>query len=374
MSSLQKTKTGYRIQFRHLGKSQTVSLGKVKKPDAETVQIFIDRLIRIQKGLATATTADAEWIAGCDDDVRNRLSEIGLIGKARDQSKTFVESIDDYCSTMRTWNESTIKAWQTHRRRAFLFFANRLATSITTGDARDFKQFMLAKPIELSENSARKTIGCCRQVCQWLIDHEVLSKNPFNGQPVGIGTAANRRYITAQQVVEILPFCPNNEWRLLFVLARFGGLRCPSEPFKARWSHIDWARDRMTVEAPKTKDQRVIPLFSDLRKYLAEYHADLPESASDWMLPNLRETSGSLHAPATKIIMRAKAKLWPRLFHNLRSSCETDLNDKHPLSAVCAWLGNSTTVAAKHYLQVTEAHFEAATGKAGAVPAPTIQE
>jgi integrase len=194
-----------------------------------------------------------------------------------------------------------------------------------------------------------------------MIDHEKITKNPFTGQPVGIGKAKNQGYVPADRIAAILPSCPNNEWRLLFVFARFAGMRCPSEPFQAKWSAVDWERGRMLVDAPKKKDQRVIPLFPELRKYLEEYHADLPESASDWMLPNLRETSGSLHAPASKIIMRAKQPLWPRLFHNLRSSCQTDLCDKHPLAAVCAWLGNSATVAARHYLQVTEAHFEAAT-------------
>jgi integrase len=374
MSSLQKTKTGYRLQFRLNKKAQTLSLGKIRKPEAESFKLHFDRLVLANKGAGKLTLIDVGWLADMPDELRGRLKATGLIAAEPKAAQSFVGALDDYAASMQTWENSTIKAWRTHRRRAFLFFANRPFGDITAGDARDFKQFMLSDPMELAENSARKTIGCCRQVCQWLIDHERLTKNPFGGQPVGIGKAKNQGYVSAEQVERILPSCPNNEWRLLFVFARFAGMRCPSEPFKAKWSFVDWDRGRMLVEAPKKKDTRVIPLFPELRKYLEEYQADLPEGASDWMLPNLRLTSGSLHAPATKIIMRAKLELWPRLFHNLRSSCQTDLADKHPLAAVCAWLGNSATVAARHYLQVTEAHFEAATKTATLSPEATTSE
>jgi hypothetical protein len=49
--------------------------------------------------------------------------------------------------------------------------------------------------------------------------------------------------------------------------------------------------------------------------------------------------------------------LWPKLFQNLRSRCETELAERFPLHVVTAWLGNSIDVAQKHYLQVTEAHI-----------------
>ena len=55
---------------------------------------------------------------------------------------------------------------------------------------------------------------------------------------------------------------------------------------------------------------------------------------------------------------------WPKLFQNLRLTRETELAEEYPLHVVCAWIGNSQPVAAKHYLQVTESHFEKAVLKA----------
>jgi hypothetical protein len=50
------------------------------------------------------------------------------------------------------------------------------------------------------------------------------------------------------------------------------------------------------------------------------------------------------------------------LFQNLRSTRETELADEFPLQAVCAWIGNSQPVAAKHYLQLTDERFDRAAG------------
>ena len=52
-------------------------------------------------------------------------------------------------------------------------------------------------------------------------------------------------------------------------------------------------------------------------------------------------------------------KPWPRLFQNLRASCETDWVEKHPAHECAAWLGHSPAIAAAHYLQARNHHFEA---------------
>ncbi len=54
----------------------------------------------------------------------------------------------------------------------------------------------------------------------------------------------------------------------------------------------------------------------------------------------------------------------PRLFHNMRASCATDWAEALPAHVVAetgaSWLGHSPLVAAKHYLQTRDAHFEVA--------------
>ena len=48
---------------------------------------------------------------------------------------------------------------------------------------------------------------------------------------------------------------------------------------------------------------------------------------------------------------------WPKLFHNLRASRQTELTARFPLHVVCGWIGNSAPIADKHYLQITDDHY-----------------
>jgi hypothetical protein len=67
-----------------------------------------------------------------------------------------------------------------------------------------------------------------------------------------------------------------------------------------------------------------------------------------------------------RILAKAHVKPWPKLFQNLRATRETELTDRFPIHVVCEWIGNSEVVARKHYLQVTDEHFDQATEKSGA--------
>jgi hypothetical protein len=72
-----------------------------------------------------------------------------------------------------------------------------------------------------------------------------------------------------------------------------------------------------------------------------------------WANANLRTT-------LEKIIRRAGLEAWPRLWHSMRASCETDLARQFPLAVVAKWLGNTQAVAMRHYVDVTDADFERA--------------
>ena len=59
-------------------------------------------------------------------------------------------------------------------------------------------------------------------------------------------------FVTREMASRVLEACPDAEWRLIFALSRFGGLRCPSETLALKWEHVDWARSRIHVQSPKT--------------------------------------------------------------------------------------------------------------------------
>jgi hypothetical protein len=123
------------------------------------------------------------------------------------------------------------------------------------------------------------------------------------------------------------------------------------------------------VTSPKTehhpgKEERWVPLFPELRPYLEEAF-ELAAEGGTHVITRYRDTNANLRTQLLRIIRRAGVVPWPKLFHNLRASRETDLAAVYPLHVVCAWIGNSTLVAQKHYLQTTEEDFRRA-AKCGA--------
>ena len=80
------------------------------------------------------------------------------------------------------------------------------------------------------------------------------------------------------------------------------------------------------------------------------------------LFPKLVGSSGNLRTSFHKIIERAGHRPWPRLFQNLRGSCETDWVDHYPSHQVASWLGHSPAIAARHYLKHKDLHVQAATG------------
>jgi integrase len=100
----------------------------------------------------------------------------------------------------------------------------------------------------------------------------------------------------AQKLLEVAP----PEWRCIIALARFAGLRCPSEVLSLRWSDIQFDTGKMTVTSPKTahlpgKEYRVVPIFARLRPYLEEAFELAPAGAeyvvSGTMADNYRATA-----------------------------------------------------------------------------------
>ena len=93
-------------------------------------------------------------------------------------------------------------------------------------------------------------------------------------------------------------------------------------------------------------------------------HLAKAQGPNGWRNCNLRTTFA-------KLVKRAGLKPWPRLFHNLRSSRETELLESFPVHVVALWMGHDAKVSLKHYAQTTEDHFDRAAGgaKSGALEA-----
>jgi hypothetical protein len=60
----------------------------------------------------------------------------------------------------------------------------------------------------------------------------------------------------------------------------------------------------------------------------------------------------------------ASGRACGRPFHALRASCKSDLAREYPITTVCKWIGNTVAIAARHYVQVTDADLGRASSAA----------
>lgn len=222
------------------------------------------------------------------------------------------------------------------------FGADKPLKAITAGDAEDFQRWLKrstpAKPGEpqppgFGDNTARRTCGRAKQFFEAARKRRVISESPFEdiGDCQVRANKSRDRFITADEAKAVLAACPDSQWRLLFALSRYGGLRCPSEHIGLRWSDIDWAKGRFTVHSPKTEhheghESRVVPIFPELRPYLEAAKADA-EPGAEYVITikSVRSQKPNCRTHMQRIIKKAGLKRWEKLFHNLRASRQTEL-------------------------------------------------
>ncbi len=109
------------------------------------------------------------------------------------------------------------------------------------------------------------------------------------------------------------------------------------------------------MPSPKTehhegKESRIIPIFPELRPHLEAVWEEA-EPGTVHVINRYRDARQNLRTQLTRIIKRAGLEPWPKLFHNLRATRETELAQEYPIHVVCEWIGNTAAIAQKHYLR-----------------------
>jgi hypothetical protein len=140
-----------------------------------------------------------------------------------------------------------------------------------------------------------------------------------------------------------------------------------------KWGDIDFddRKGKIVVTSPKTehhqgKETRIIHLFPELRKPLVDVFAEA-EEGSEHVITQYCWANSNLRTQLERIMKRAGVTAWPKLFNNLRASCDTELQADHPAHVVSVWVGHSVKVSNDHYARVRDSDFEQAV--AGAIPA-----
>lgn len=386
-------------------KRRTIRLGALPEKDVEAIRERI-ALLEVNRKLGQAPDASATaWLGRIDRKVYATLAAGGLVENRSQDATTLLGPYLDGCIAKR---EALMKAGKIHSDtvrierlvRACLvdkFGRDKPLTSFTEGDAEDFRDFLLtegSRPVKkcgteivikarkpLSEATTRKRCSIASKMFSKAVRAELICRNPFDTDAVPKANVATKRiaYIEAADARAVLAKLPTNEWKLLFALCRWGGMRI-GEPRLLTWADVLFDERRILVHCQKTDhiighETRLVPIFPELAPLLDQQFEQAPVG-SVYVLPMLQErTDASLRKTLLRAADVAGVKRWPRLWHNLRATRQNELLEAgFKRKAVCSWMGNSAEVAHEHYERATDVDFDRATAPESAPPAEKRQE
>lgn len=345
-----------------------IRLGKMSLQDAQAVARFVVNLLSARAAGGIPDPQTAAWLQKIPAELYDKLAKLELVPASK-RVTSLGAMVEQFFATLPRVKPGTMWTYNHVRRCLLAFFgAGRLVRSIEREDADKFRAW-LKDDQRLADATIARRIKTARQMFKQAMGWRLVLENPFAGVKAGSEKNKDREFfITREMAAQVLAACPDSQWRLLFALSRFGGLRCPSEHLSLTWGDVDWERARVRVRSPKTEhhaggESRIIPLFPELRPHL---QAAFDEAADGevHVITRYRDRGCNLRTQLERIIKRAGLEPWPRLFQNLRSSRQTELAESHPAHVVCAWIGNSEAVARDHYLQVRDEYFvNAAAGR-----------
>ena len=357
------------LQFTLRGKRKTLRLGKVSVRHAATIQQHLDELILSEKLNVPPDVRTRSWVTEIPHDFQERLFTLGLIRSV--SANSLGRALSLVCSDRKV-SVSTESFRQQVREKLIAFFGDDLALStITTGDVEAWRRWLAVAGSKGGTPLAPATVASRgKQAANWFgqfVSRGWITENPFDGMKGWSKANPERsRFVTRDAVLRIMDHS-DPETRLVLALARWGGLRVPSEVCALRLDHACWERGVLTIPCVKTsryegREFRQIPMFPVLREELNDAW-DRAIPGQEYFITE-RLTGGGFTRRVKSAAKRAGVALWPRLFQNLRASRETELADDFPSHVVSGWIGHSSAVAERHYLQITKEHLASALAEA----------
>jgi integrase len=350
---------------------KTIRLGTCGERVAQEALTRINDLEHAHKYGTRIEPATAAWVAAIRDDIHGKLAQIGLVEPrkpvdARQDDVALAVLIDRYMASRANLKPNTVRNYETTKRLMVEHFgAGRSIRSINAGHAKDYREWLAKK---YAQATVAREIKRARQYFEYAVDCQIITSNPFSKVKAGKQTNSKRKtYVSRETIDRVLEYLPDNDWRLVLTLARYGGLRIPSELQSLTWNDINWHDGYFVVRVPKKEhidghESRKVPLFAEIMPYLRQAFEDAPPRTVH-VVPARFHADGYFYAGLIRALERAGIAAWPKLMVNMRASRAIDLrrqgvND----DSVNRWLGHTQEVAEANYLADTPEDFRRASG------------
>ncbi|QDV78912.1 tyrosine-type recombinase/integrase [Botrimarina mediterranea] len=353
------------LGFRRHGKQYTVRLGKSDEKTVERALVLLDRLIAcVDQGLDPDPELRA-WLDRMADGPRRSIATAGLapprvVRTVGSLCRRYVEGLDDRAEAKRLKPSTVTNAVVVAGNLVRHFGEDRPLDSIEPEDCERFRTWLRregraghARP--LAETTVSRQCRRAREVFGLAIAAGWLTRNPWAPMKGFRERDPSRdAYVPRELVQRVIDATGDAEVRFVLAVARFCGVRGPSEVQSLLLDDIDFQRRTIRFATPKLEHleghaDRLCPLWPEVEPHArALFNRPVIHTSA---LPNLsRFTDAGIAGRVKRAVVDAGVEPWPKLFVNMRASCERDLLQRgHAIDDVCAWLGHSPSVALKHY-------------------------
>lgn len=343
------------------GTRRTIRLGKVSAKAASAFCHRVESILAATIAGRAIDPDDAAWLDSLPKMMHDRVARTTLVPERPEvEVVTLGALLDKWVATIReavkggtlTTYMQAVDGLREH------FGAERSIVSISSLDCEEWRAAMSKSG--LASATVSKRVKTARMIFGAAVEWDLLTKSPLSRIKCGAMRNPERnQFIDRETISRVMDAAPNDEWRLLIALSRFGGLRVPSEALALTWADIDWQRARMRVRSTKTEHQgrsdRLVPIFPELHGLLMSVFESAEPGAVN-VIASHREGYNP-NPQLRRIVERAGLTAWPRLWHNLRASRATELAAQFPAHVAAAWLGHTDAIADKHYRMVREEDF-----------------
>ena len=353
MQAYKTSKGKWQINFSEGGKQKTLYLGRdFTSGSADRVARIITDILAHRKRGEVLPVDLFRRIESLSERLRKSFERSGLVGGIA--SWTLDSLLQSFYESKSHLKSTTQDAYKMFGRLLLDFFTpERRIVSIEKSDCERFKAHLLKK---YSACTVSRGIRRCRSFFQLAVNVGWLSRNPFEKVFGSVEVNLNRQvYVDREMIGKVMACCRDDYDRLLLALARFGGLRIPSEIRHLRYS--DFTENVIRIHQDTKTGAREVPFFGEIREIFVRLQSLCPaqknfpnciNSASELVFVNL----GNFRGRVVSAIRASGVEQWAKLFVNLRSSCITDAVERgYKEKTLDSIFGNSAVVRSRHYVQ-----------------------
>jgi hypothetical protein len=347
MQAYKTAQGNWQVNFSEFGKQRVLYLGRdFTSGSADRIAKIVTDILSCRKRGDALPMEIFRKIESLPDRVRKSFERLNLVGGV--VSWTLENLLQSFYESKSHLKATTQDAYKMFGNLLAEFFGkNRRLDTIEKSDCERFRNFHLVK---YSACTAARGLRRYRSIFRFAVDAGWLTKNPFDKISVSAEVNLSRQvYVDRDMIFKVMACCRDDYDRLLLALARFGGLRIPSEIRQLRY--CDFTDNVIRIHEDTKTGAREVPLFGEIREIFERL---VSGQSLPGYIPNhlVFKELGNFRVRILSAICASGVEGWEKLFVNLRSSCITDMVERrYSEKMLDSMFGNSTVVRQRHYVQ-----------------------